>query len=52
MGSAWLCLIPAAGALRAWGPPMKGALRQGPSNPGLVSFVSFLPTVIALFARS
>lgn len=46
----WLYpIILAAGALQAWGPPMKGALRNALTNPWLASLVSFLP-VVALLA--
>jgi transporter family-2 protein len=50
IGAAWLYpIILAAGALKAWGPPMNGALRNALANPWLASLVSFLP-IVALLA--
>ena len=46
----WLYpIILIAGALQAWGPPMKHTLRVSLQNPWLASLVSFLP-IVALLA--
>ena len=46
ISAAWLYpIILVCGALKAWGPPMNGALRGALSNPWLASIVSFLPIV-------